>query len=138
MAKVGDLFPSKYLKSSDLQGKEFRVHIDRVVMEKIVDEEPEKACIYFQNSEQGMVLNKTNAMVLASAYGDETDNWRGQTAVLGTHKVQFQGKLVDGLTIRPDATQGQPAPAVQSQSPPSVAPPPADGPPAPLDDDLPF
>lgn len=121
--KVSEVFPGKYMKAADLQGQEYSVTIDNCVMERVVENEPEKVILYFSNSERGMVCNKTNALELASVYGDDMDLWRGKPAMLYTAKVQFNGKMVDGLRLRVDPTQNQPQvhpnpdPPLQSSSP---------------------
>ena len=61
---INDAFPSKYLKASDLQGRNHSVTIANVVTEDIGKGE-EKLIIYFQGHKKGMVLNKTNANNLA-------------------------------------------------------------------------
>lgn len=134
--KINEMFSSKYLKAADLGGKQYTVVVDRVLMEKIVEEEPEKACIYFSGSDKGMVLNKTNALELASVYGEDTDLWVGKPVVLFTQKTQFQGKVVDGLRLRVDAAQAhpEPPPPLTQEEQPVQSGPPAGNP----DDDLPF
>lgn len=141
---INDAFSSRYLKAADLQGKEYRVNIDKVLMERVVEEEPEKPILYFQRGEKGMVLNKTNAVEMSDALGDETGDWHGAAVVLFTAKVQFQGKLVDGLRIRTDSTASQPPvhpdPEPPLEQPSQMSEPPAEtGPPAGLaTDNLPF
>lgn len=137
---ISEAFPGKYMKASDLQGREFNVTIDNCVMERVVENEPEKVILYFSGSEKGMVCNKTNALELASAYGDDTDYWRGKPAVLHSVKVSFNGKMVDGLRLRVNQTTEHPNPdpplTQQEQAPPSQqAPPSRKWQP---DDDLPF
>jgi F0F1-type ATP synthase alpha subunit len=136
MPDINKMYPSKYLKSSDLQGGQFTMVIDRIVHEKVVENEPEKWCIYFSGKERGMVLNKTNALVLANGLGDDTDLWIGKSVLLFTEKTNFNGRTVDGLRLAP--TSGEPAvhqpqPVVVAQNPPLSS-----GPPPNNDDDLPF
>lgn len=130
MPDINSMFPSKYLKASDLQGKTFTVVIDRVVHEKVVEEEPEKWCLYFSGSDRGMVLNKTNAMMIADGYGGDTDLWIGKSVELFTEKTQFQGKIVDGLRVRPASAQAHPNPDPPLEQPPVPA--------TNADEDLPF
>ena len=81
---INDAYASKYLKAADLLGKEYRVIIGGVAMEQVVEEEPDKPILHFQGGKKGMVLNKTNAMEMQSALGDETADWVGAP-------VQWQG-----------------------------------------------
>lgn len=100
--KVASLFPSKFLKSADLQGRSVIVTIDRVVMENIQSQEgtETKPCVYFKESERGMVLNQTNANMLAEDYGDDTDRWVGQKIELYPARVQFGAKMVDAIRCK--------------------------------------
>ena len=91
-------FPSRWLKASDLNGRAVKVEIDKVIDEDIGGED--KPVLYFAGKEKGVVLNKTNADVLADAFGDETDEWAGSKVELYPAKTQFQGKLVDCIRVR--------------------------------------
>ena len=134
---INDAYASKYLKAADLLGKEYRVIIGGVAMEQVVEEEPDKPILHFQGGKKGMVLNKTNAMEMQSALGDETADWVGAPIVLFTAKVQFNGKVVDGLRIRLDTTASSP-PVHPDPEPPLEQPPAQSGPPTAKDDGLPF
>lgn len=106
---VNEVFPSNYLKAADLQGREIPVMIDRVEMESFGQDQ--KAIVYFRNKQKGVVLNKTNAMNIAGAYGDDTDGWINQPVVLFSVWTDFQGKSVQAIRIRPGTVAaGQKAP----------------------------
>ena len=96
---INDAFPSKYLKASDLQGRNHSVTIANVVTEDIGKGE-EKLIIYFQGHKKGMVLNKTNANNIAVLYGPETSDWTGQPIIIFEAMVDFQGKTVPALRVR--------------------------------------
>lgn len=96
---INDAFPSKYLKASDLQGRNHPVTIANVVTEDIGKGE-EKLIIYFQGHKKGMVLNKTNANNIGILYGPETEDWVGQPIIIFEAMVDFQGKTVPALRIR--------------------------------------
>lgn len=104
--KIGEAFPSKYLKASDLQGRRVAVTIHSVDMENIGDD-TDKLVIYFQGKDKGFVCNRTNANMIAEIIGsEETDEWTGQKIVLYSTKVDFQGRRVDA--IRVDYPQDRP------------------------------
>ena len=106
MPDINTMFPSKYLKAADLRGKSVTVTIDRVVQEQVGEEEPDKWIVDFsENPDRGMVLNKTNALMISSAYGDNSDLWIGKAVELYTEQVSFQGKIVPGLRVKPVAAQ---------------------------------
>jgi hypothetical protein len=95
---IDEAFPSKYLKASDLQGRNVTVKMGRVEREKIGNDE--KMILYFQGKERGVVLNKTNANNIASIYGGETDDWLGKEITLVEAMVDYQGKSVPAIRMR--------------------------------------
>ena len=105
--KVNDLFRSKKsLAASDLNGKAVRVTIESVEVQKF--DEGEKPVLHFVGKDKTMVLNKTNALRIIEAVGDdESDNWVGWSIVLYPTKVDYAGKRVDAIRIddRPGATK---------------------------------
>lgn len=135
---INDAFPSNYLKAADLQGREPTVTIDMVKMEKMGDDD--KMVVYFSGKEKGMVQNKTNATTIADAYGPETEGWDGRQIKLVTAWVDFQGRSVQALRVRPPdqqngASQQQNHPAQQSHQAPIQQPPQQD---VPFSDEIPF
>lgn len=99
--KQSDIFPSNYIKSDDLQGRQVTVVIAEAKLEMLGKEQ--KLVLYFQGKKKGMVCNKTNFGRIAFLYGDETDDWTGREIVLTSEFVEFQGKTVKGLRVRPPA-----------------------------------
>lgn len=136
MTNINEIYQSKYLSSSDLQGKEPTVTITQVEVEKMNDGET-KLCIYVNNKAKGIVLNKTNAKAVAALYGDESSRWVGRKVKLVTVWSDFQGKPVQAIRIIPPMGDDL---SMTSQAPPALSPPPATqndyG--ARLDDEVPF
>lgn len=97
--KLSDAFPSNYLKSDDLNGRDVTVVIGAAVIEMIGSER--KLVLSFQGKTKSMICNKTNAGRIAYLYGEETDGWLGKEIVLTSEFVEFQGKTVKGLRVRP-------------------------------------
>lgn len=95
---INEAFPSNYLKAADLQSRQVLVKMDRAEYEMIGDDK--KLILFFEGKEKGMVLNKTNANNIASLYGPDTDDWRGQEIVLFEAMVDFQGKTVPAIRVR--------------------------------------
>jgi len=95
---INGAFPSSYLKAADLQGRRVTVAIDKVVMEDIGGEH--KPVVKFQGKDRGIVLNKTNAAMIAEIAGsEETDDWHGVKVTLYPTKTDFQGKRVDCIRV---------------------------------------
>lgn len=97
--KLSEIFPSNYLKSDDLQGHEPTVTIVAAAMETVGNDQ--RLVLSFQGKKKSMICNKTNAGRIAFLYGDDTDGWIGKEIVLTSEFVEFQGKTVKGLRVRP-------------------------------------
>jgi hypothetical protein len=61
---LDDAFPSRYLRSPDVEGKRFTATLRQVDYEKMSDGK-EKPVAYFKGMKKGVVLNKTKASFLA-------------------------------------------------------------------------
>ncbi len=135
--KISSAFPSNYIKAADLQGRTVPVVISDVKIETLGSgqDAEQKAILYFQGKERGLVLNKTNANIISQAYGDETDDWIGMEIELYVAMVQFQSNMVEAVRVRIPRKKpaGQaPAPVITSgkQEPLKQR--------AEMDDDVPF
>jgi len=95
--KIDSLFPSKYLRASDLDG-DTPVTMKSLIMEEINQEE--KPVLYFGEEAKGLVLNKTNGKIIGSLHGSETDNWPGKRIILYPTEVDFRGETVDAIRVR--------------------------------------
>lgn len=127
---INEAYPSNYLKASDLKGRDVKVIIGRIIMEEVGGDH--KPIVYFQGKEKGLVLNKTNAMNIAALYGPETDGWHGNPVVLYSAWVDFQGRSVEAIRVRPSMPQQEVR--QQQPAPPAEAVPATDN----LDDEIPF
>jgi hypothetical protein len=108
--KLDELYPSRWLKASDLQGRQVVCTIQRVVVEDLGD--GSKPVVYFTGKEKGRVLNRTNADTSAAALGDDTDKWPGGKVTLFSARVSFKGTMTDAIRLtaepRPAAVTRQP------------------------------
>lgn len=99
--KLNDIFPSKYLKASDIEGDTVAT-IKGVQMEQMKDQEGNeetKPVLHFTEYKP-MVLNMTNARAIESLYGDDTDVWPGNQVTLFVVEVSAFGKTTPALRIR--------------------------------------
>lgn len=119
MPSINGAFPSKYLKASDLQKRQVTLKISHAQFEKIGTDD--KLVLYFQGTKdnKGVVLNKTNAGVVANAYGDETDEWAGKPVTLFEAMVEFQGKLSPAIRMMIPNSGARPVP--QAKPAPTAA-----------------
>jgi hypothetical protein len=128
---VNEAFPSNYLKAADLQGREVPVVVSHVTMEKVGNDQ--KMVAYFQGKQKGVIINKTNAMNIAAAFGPVTEGWAGKQVVLFSVWTDFHGKSVQALRLRPGYAQ----PSAPVAPPPPLAPVDPRGP-DPMADEIPF
>ena len=122
MPDVRTLFPSKWIKAADLGGKRVLLRMAAVDVEKVG--EKKLPVLYFQGTEKGLVLNATNANMIAEITGtNDTDDWRGHQIVLFMAKVDFGGKRVEAIRVdHPPAKAAPAAASMPTRKPaPSVA-----------------
>lgn len=127
---ISGLKNSKFISRADV-AKPILVTIKDVYQDNVAreDSEPDmKWCLSFSDYAKPMVLNNTNAQIIAAVLKDEeTDNWKGHKIVVyDDPNVSFGGKLTGGVRVR--APKNQPAPAKPTPAPQPEA----------SDDDVPF
>jgi hypothetical protein len=101
--KKDDVFPSKYLKHTDLHGKPTTTTVERAVLETLKSPEgktQDKIILYFAGAKKSLPLNVTNFDAVAGICGDDTDNWSGCQIELYPSKMQMAGKTVDCIRVR--------------------------------------
>lgn len=104
--RMNEMFGGDFLKSEDFKGRDVTLTIAGIKMESIGGdgEKPkEKPVMTFRETDKRLVLNKTNAGVLAKFYGDDTNGWIAQKVTLFVQQVQFRGKWQDGIRVRAGA-----------------------------------
>ena len=109
--EIGSVFGGDSLKAADLQGHEPIVVIASVEMKKF--DNGNKLVLTFQGKKKTLVVNKTNAGRIAYAHGTNTDNWIGKEIQLYTDLVDFQGKPVEAIRVRPPPKRQAPTPVRQ-------------------------
>jgi hypothetical protein len=130
MAKRNEIFPSKYLKASDLAGKPLVVDLERAPTETLGsgNDAEQKTVLYFGNGVKPLPLNMTNWDSVAAIAGDDTNDWSGHRLELYPTTTKLKTNVVDCIRIR--------APRQKEQKPksgPGVPPTDDD-----MDDDIPF
>jgi hypothetical protein len=93
-----EMYPSRYLRHSDLGGREARVTINDVTTELVGGER--KNIMAFAGKNKQLVLNKTNANTIMRAYGKQTDEWIGKDIILFATTVDFRGESVPGIRVK--------------------------------------
>lgn len=111
------LYPNLFISGVELRGKDVTLTIRKVVVETLKSErgEEKKPVVYFEETrkkaeqdgdvskEKRLVMNKTNAVTIASIYGNEIDNWKGKQITLYATPVAAFGKTSDAIRVRPVA-----------------------------------
>lgn len=119
--KLSEAFPSKFLKASDLQGRDVPVTISKVEIEEFDRRgggKENKLVLSFSGKAKSLVCNKTNAGAIAKVLGtDDTDHWIGRSITLVTREVDFEGEtsLAIRVSLQPVAPQPQRAAARPAQ-----------------------
>lgn len=98
--KMSDAFPSKWVASSDLAGKDVTLNIAGVTMEEVGRDRERLPVVWFHGAQKGLVLNKTNGNTISGMYGDDTDNWTGRPITLYATEVEYAGQITLGIRIR--------------------------------------
>jgi hypothetical protein len=98
------MFPSKYLKAADLQGKDVTLTIETVKGEDLQmtnGTKEHKYVIAFVGTPKMLVLNKTNAKSIAAALGEKRAvKWAGQRITLFPTECSSFGKIVDCIRVK--------------------------------------
>lgn len=115
--KIGEAFPSNFIKAADLPpDRMVRVQIAKCVSENVAGDNkpPEfKPVLYFHGKNKGMVLNKTNAQIIAGVYGDETDRWFNCEVLLYVAQVLFNKQTVPAIRVKIPSTPAPAQPPIQ-------------------------
>ncbi|MCC6458801.1 MAG: hypothetical protein IT328_27905 [Caldilineaceae bacterium] len=113
---MSDIFPSKYVKAADLEGRTVTLTIKTLTVEEMLNhasEKERKPVLYFERATKGLVLNRTNAMTIAALYGDESDTWPGKRISIYPTRVKAFGQMQDCIRIR-EEIPAQPKPQAQA------------------------
>jgi len=103
---------SDWLKAADLNMQEHTLTISDISEAEVGGKM--KLILHFAGKEKTLVLNKTNKDAIGYAYGEEdTDPWIGKTLILYPTKVDYQGKSVEAIRVRPVLEQAQGMDALQ-------------------------
>lgn len=78
------LFPGRFIKSGEFQGKDVTLTIAKVRIEELEGDggKKVKGIVSFRETKKEWVLNRTNGECLKAMWGKETDNWLGKRVTL--------------------------------------------------------
>jgi hypothetical protein len=95
-----ELYPSKYVKASDLNGKEATLLIDSVEREIVGRDGDKKVVMGFRGKDKRLVLNKTNGHTISRLYGKRTENWVGKAITLFPTVTEYGGQQVSCVRVK--------------------------------------
>jgi hypothetical protein len=119
MTDIEELLPSKHLKAADFLAGDAEATIksyERGV--EVGMRKEEKTVLHFEGYKKGLVLNRTNATLIAGMHGTDVDQWIGKKIVLYATTTPFGGEIKPCIRVR-DKMPGFPtsAPTVQVAQP---------------------
>ncbi len=89
-----------FLAADDVVKTPLVLVIDRVEMKQVDPDKPDKPVLFFNGVEKGLVLNRTNAQMIAGFFGTETTSWNGKQVELYHAFTQLKGKTVACIRVR--------------------------------------
>lgn len=96
-----DFLGGNYLRKEDLDGP-VSVTITNVWSEAVLNAGRKKLVVSFREFEKPLILNKTNIKRLARIFGTgDTVTWRGPVTLYVEAGVEYAGRVVGGIRIRP-------------------------------------
>jgi hypothetical protein len=101
MPNMHTLFPSKYLRGTDL-AQPVQVRVKHVSVEPVGPEREDKPVAHFVGGEvKPVILNKTNCTALITITGSEdSDDWGGARVELYRDTVLMHGEATPCIRIR--------------------------------------
>ncbi len=101
MARISEEYGNEYIQTADI-AKCPNKRTPPLTILRVEEEDMgnrDKLVVSFVETSKRLPLNKTNALLLAEELGDESDDWKGSSMVLGVDKTMFQGKRVDCIRV---------------------------------------
>ena len=96
-----DFLGGNYLRKEDLDGP-VSVTITDVWSEAVLNAGRKKLVVSFREFEKPLILNKTNIKRLARIFGTgDTVTWRGPVTLYVEAGVEYAGRVVGGIRVRP-------------------------------------
>lgn len=99
---VFSIFKGEYLSATELGEKKPTLVISRVNVAKVEDDKGkarDRPILFFSGVERGLVLCKTNALLLSAMFSEETDAWTGKKVTIHSEMVQVGPERKLGVRI---------------------------------------
>lgn len=95
------MFPTEHIKCADLRGEPRTFTIKQVVKQEVDGEKGVKVrgVVKFGETDQTLVMNRTNAILLMAMFGANPQAWAGKRVTLNPDRTQFGRETVDCIRI---------------------------------------
>jgi hypothetical protein len=109
MPKVSAVYAGDFINASQLTPEHISAVIAAVVLESVGNNNPITKLVVDLRTPAGApwprrwVLNKRNSLILASAFGDDTDAWINRIIELWSEPTTFDGNPTLGIMVAPAA-----------------------------------
>lgn len=104
MPSIRDLYRKPIMTAKRFKEREVKAKIIDAYAEMMKNSkqgDPEKLVLELENKEFRVALNKTNALALASKFGEDYSEWVGKTVRITKIATKFGNDDVDGLKVEP-------------------------------------
>ena len=123
--RKSDVFPSDYYNSGDVKTGPILLTISQIRIEPVRNgtNTSDKCVAHFRepNSKKLVVTSTKFDAIAMIARSDDTENWAGVQIVLELGQANYQGKLVDAISIRaPRRSNRLAAPVAPITRPPAT------------------
>ena len=104
--KVTEAFEGNYIDALCVNDKDVKLTIKSVSCPGVVKSADgkiiDRPIVYFEETDKGLILNKTNAKSIGLRHGNEMDDWAGKSITLfATTTDGFGKKNVPCVRVRP-------------------------------------
>lgn len=142
MTTIDDIYAGDYITADELpDGRRIPAVIAFAAVEEVGQDQRKRVVLTLRAPDgrpwpRKVVLNKTNAGLIAAVAGKEFSTWSGRPLEVWKEPVSFQGRIVSGVKVSavasgvPGGTSlaiPMPAPATRPGNGAAASPPPADG-----------
>lgn len=100
------LFPGRFLKAGEFQGRDVTLTITEITTEELPQDkggDRVRGIIAFQETKKKLVLNRTNGECLKTLWGRETNDWIGHKVTL--YPAEYQGDVAIRVKGSPDISE---------------------------------
>ncbi len=98
------MFPSRYLRAADFEGKPVSLTISEVLKDKVqmaTGQKAEKYILRFRETDKELILNKTNAKLIAKhLHEPKAINWPGAKITLSPETCEAFGEMVPCIRVK--------------------------------------